>query len=70
MMYVYDAIKKTKGSKALGLDGISPIMLKYLGEHGVKYLTKVINLSLQKTYHTKHLENSTYHCFTETWLGC
>ncbi len=38
------AIKKAKNSKAIGPDGLSPIMLKHLGPHGVKFLTSIFNL--------------------------
>ena len=37
------AIKKSKNSKALGPDDMSPIMLKHLGPHGISYLTKIYN---------------------------
>ena len=37
------AIKKSKSSRALGHDELSPIMLKYLGPFGIKYLTNIYN---------------------------
>ena len=37
------AIKKSKSSKALGPDGISPIMLKNLGPNAINFLTKIFN---------------------------
>ena len=37
------AIKKAKNSKALGPDGLSPIMLKNLGPHGIKFMTIMFN---------------------------
>ena len=40
---VQKAIKKSKNSKALGPDEISPIMLKHLGPHGLKHLTNLFN---------------------------
>ena len=43
------AIKKSKNSKAIGPDGISPIMLKYLGINGIKYLTKLFNISVNQS---------------------
>ncbi|KAI5731922.1 hypothetical protein M8J77_018439 [Diaphorina citri] len=42
----FKAIKSTKNSKAMGPDGISPIMLKHLGPESMKYLTSILNLSL------------------------
>ena len=45
-----EAIKKSKSSKALGPDGLSPIMLKHLGPKGIKYLTDIFNLSLLNTH--------------------
>ena len=45
---VAEAIKATKASKAMGPDGISPIMLKNLGVCAIKYLTGVINCSISK----------------------
>ena len=41
-----EAIKKSKSSKALGPDEISPIMLKHLGDHGMRFLTEMINKSI------------------------
>ena len=38
-----EAIKKAKNSKALGPDGLSPIMLKHLGPKGIQYLTNIFN---------------------------
>lgn len=43
------AIKKSKNSKALGPDGISPIMLKNLGPNGIKYLTRLFNISVNQS---------------------
>ncbi|MCP4055272.1 MAG: reverse transcriptase family protein [Mesoflavibacter sp.] len=43
------AIKKAKNSKAVGPDGLSPIMLKNLGPHGIKFLTVIFNKSLKTT---------------------
>ncbi|KAI5753538.1 hypothetical protein M8J77_001119 [Diaphorina citri] len=44
---VTNTIKKTKNSKALGPDNISPLMLKHIGQKGTEFLTKLLNLSLQ-----------------------
>ena len=38
-----EVIKKCKNSKAMGPDGISPIMLKQLGPKAISYLTHTIN---------------------------
>ena len=38
-----EAIKKTKNSKALGPDEISPLMLKHLGPNGIRFLTHIYN---------------------------
>ena len=43
------AIKKSKNSKAIGPDGISPIMLKYLGLNGIRYLTRLFNISVNQS---------------------
>ena len=43
------AIKKSKNSKAMGPDNISPIMLKHLGPNGIKYLTNIYNNSLKRS---------------------
>ena len=43
---VQSVIKKAKSSKSIGPDEISMLMLKHLGSTGVRYLTKVQNLSL------------------------
>ena len=43
-----EAIKKSKSSKALGPDELSPIMLKNLGEHGIKLLTEIYNKSVNE----------------------
>ena len=40
---VSKAIKKSKNSKALGPDEISPIMLKHLGPKAINYLTNIYN---------------------------
>ena len=42
------AIKSCKNSKALGPDGISPIMMKNLGPNGIKFLTSIYNQSVNK----------------------
>ena len=42
---ITSAIKSTKASKAIGPDGISPIMLKHIGAHATAYLTNLLNLS-------------------------
>ena len=52
---IEDALRRTSTSKALGTDRISPIMLKKLGENGIKFLTKLVNLS----GHFAHVENYT-----------
>ena len=44
---VSKAIKNTKNSKAIGPDGISPVMLKHLGPIAIEYLTKLFNDVLQ-----------------------
>lgn len=41
-----DAIRRSKSSKALGPDNISPIMLKNLGPNGIQVLTNIFNLSV------------------------
>jgi uncharacterized protein (UPF0147 family) len=43
---IFDAIKRTKPSKAIGPDGISPLMLKKIGTNGIEYLTDLFNLFL------------------------
>ena len=43
------AIKKSKNSKALGPDGLSPIMLKNLGLNGLTFLTNIYNRCLLTT---------------------
>lgn len=43
-----DAIKQSKSSKALGPDGISPIMLKHIGPKAIEYLTTVFNNTVNK----------------------
>ena len=40
---VQEAIDKSKNSKALGPDDISPIMLKHLGPKGIHFLTEIYN---------------------------
>jgi hypothetical protein len=40
---VQEAIDKSKNSKALGPDDISPIMLKHLGPKGIRFLTEIYN---------------------------
>ncbi|MCP3662419.1 MAG: hypothetical protein GY696_07990 [Gammaproteobacteria bacterium] len=44
-----EAIKKAKSSKALGPDGLSPIMLKHLGPHGIEYLTNIFNFCIKNS---------------------
>ncbi len=44
------AIKKAKSSKALGPDGLSPIMLKYIRPKDILFLTNIFNLSLKNTH--------------------
>ena len=41
------AIIRSKPSKAIGPDNISNLHLKHLGKAGVKYITKIFNLSLK-----------------------
>ena len=41
-----DAIKSSKNSKAIGPDGISPVMMKHLGTNAIKFLTKVYNRTI------------------------
>ena len=43
----WKAIKAAKASKAAGPDNISNLHLKHLGENGIKYLTKIFNLSIR-----------------------
>ncbi len=43
-----EAIRKSKNSKALGPDGISPVMLKHLGPKGIEFLTNIYNYSVNK----------------------
>lgn len=43
---VTNAVKAAKTSKALGPDGISPIMLKHLGPFGIDFITNMLNLSM------------------------
>ena len=45
-----EAIKKSKSSKSIGPDGISPIMLKHLGPLGIQYLTNIYNYTIVKTW--------------------
>ena len=40
---VRKAIKKSKNSKALGPDNISPVMLKHIGPLGITFLTNIYN---------------------------
>ena len=42
------AIKNCKNSKALGPDEISPVMMKHLGPHGIKFSTGIYNNSVNK----------------------
>lgn len=42
------AIKKAKNSKAMGPDNISPIMLKHIGQNGIKFLTNIFNCSVNQ----------------------
>ncbi len=41
------AIKKSKNSKALGPDGLSPIMLKHIGPNAIEFLTNIFNKCLE-----------------------
>ena len=43
------ALKRTKASKALGLDNVAPIHLQHLGASGLCYLMTVVNLSINST---------------------
>ena len=43
------AIKKSKCSKAMGPDNISPIMLKNIGPKGIQYLTNIYNNSINRS---------------------
>ena len=43
---VKEAIKASKSSKAIGPDGISPVMLKHLGDKGVEYLAQLFNTTI------------------------
>lgn len=43
------AINNLKMSKAMGPDGISTIMIKHLGNRGIRYLSSLINLSLKQS---------------------
>ena len=43
-----EAIKKSKNSKAIGPDLISPIMLKHLGPNAISYLTNIFNNVINK----------------------
>lgn len=45
---VESVIIKAKPSKAIGPDGISTIMLKHLGQSGIKFMTKMFNLSISQ----------------------
>ena len=40
------SIKKSKNSKAIGPDGLSPIMLKHLGHNAIGFLTNIYNKCL------------------------
>ena len=42
------AIRKSKSSKAVGPDGLSPIMLKNIGPNAIKYLTDIFNKCLEE----------------------
>ena len=42
------AIKNSRNSKAMGPDGISPIMLKHLGINGINFLTNLFNNSVKQ----------------------
>ena len=44
-----EAIRKSKNSKALGPDGISPVMLKNLGPKGIEFLTNIYNFSVNNS---------------------
>ena len=43
------AIKKSKNSKAMGPDNLSPIMLKHIGPLGISYLTRLFNNILKQS---------------------
>ena len=45
-----EAIKRSKSSKAIGPDGLSPIMLKNLGPLGIKFLTNIYNKSVNQSF--------------------
>ena len=38
-----EAIKNSKNSKAIGLEGLSPVMLKHIGPNAIRYLTATYN---------------------------
>ena len=44
---VIEAIKATKNSTAVGPNGLTALHLKHLGQHGIRFLTRLYNLSLQ-----------------------
>ena len=46
---VTKAIKKSKASKALGPDDLSPVMLKHLGNNGIKFLTDIFNKCINQS---------------------
>lgn len=43
-----EIIKKSKNSKAMGPDELSPVMLKHLGHHALTYLTNIFNNTVNK----------------------
>lgn len=45
---VKNCIRKAKGSKAIGPDGLNMLHLKHLGQLGLGYLTLLFNLSISK----------------------
>ena len=42
-----EAIKKSKSSRAIGPDGLSPIMLKNIGPNAINYLTNIFNICME-----------------------
>ena len=45
-----ETIKKSRSSKAMGPDDISPVMLKQLGPKGIEFLTKIFNSAVNKAH--------------------
>ena len=46
---IIKAIKKSKSSKAIGPDGISPIMLKHLGPAGISFLSNLLTCCVNQS---------------------